>query len=136
MLESDICFKEKMSFTLEEFMLWREVANRKEYLALPAESWLTYYNISSSQYEKYKDSPPIGSKVITLVNGHGSGPGAIRTLALQDNVSFYKDYYLLVRDDGISLVNKKYWYRHFAVLSEDKEEIKFISKQVDSIWRW
>ena len=112
-----------MNFTLEEFLSYRENPSTKEYLSLPAESWLVYYDIAKHQYEKYGDSPPIGSKVITLVSGHGGGPGCIRTLSLDEK---YKDYYVLTRDDGVSLVNKNYWYRHFSVLTEDENETRVI----------
>jgi hypothetical protein len=82
-------------------------------------SWVYLYRLAKASFEQFGDQgPPVGAKVITLVNGHGGNGCDIRTFAGDYNEDFFgikkpaTDY----DSERISLVDKAIWWRQIVSL--------------------
>ena len=97
--------------------------------------YVAYYDIAKASWERYGDEgPPFGTKVITLMPGHGGGTGSIRTLKGVDAsderffaLSFMeKDPHGILPDrERISLAERVCWWAIFEVYDPGKHT-----------WRW
>lgn len=108
--------------SLEEFLLLPET-NYKEfrefYKHKTGTQWWCWYQLAKASFNQFGESgPPIGSKVFTLVSGHGGGGGNQRIFGGQyldkDNNPFKdanENYFFLKYENEKSLVNKSSWWR-------------------------
>lgn len=100
-------------------------------------AWLVWYRVAQASWNRWGDNgPPVGSKVITLVSGHGGRGCDHRTFGgvYEDDPRFftlkrtYKNSYTSawgnpgdsVREQ-LSLVNRSTWWRSITPLSPDNE---------------
>lgn len=123
----------KSFMTLEEFLLLRDVDIP---LSTRMTKWLTQrdfdvglelvnrYRIAQSSFNVYgADGPPDGTKVYTLVSGHGGGPGMLKTLKAWTDGNCWpsrqaSSYFLLTSKSTTrlneSLCPKRHWYVHIV----------------------
>lgn len=96
-------------------------------MRLTAENWPKLYDLCKASFETYGDEgPAIGSKVMTLVAGHGGGPGCIRTFGGPfEEDKFY--FYLSRRDEHLgeqkSLVLRSHWWTEFIVIDSATHKV-------------
>lgn len=118
-------------YSLEEFLSLPDSDDKSEFLKpMVGRDWLWLYNSAKASYEQYgEEGPPVGTKVTTLFAGHGGGAGAIRTF-----VGVYwadERFFVLSRrekdekEDRISLVNRKYWWREILPREVAWKEIPY-----------
>lgn len=99
--------------TLEEFLIAQYDINGR-ILSRSSSSWLYAYRLAKASFEQFgENGPPIGAKVITLVNGHGGSGCDIRKFDGEYNERFFK---ILCDQDRVSLVFKAKWWLEIASL--------------------
>jgi hypothetical protein len=90
-----------------------------------AQDLVLRYDIAKASFEKYGESPPLGSKVETLYPGFGGGPGCVRTLkgVFEDDPRFFlltnesKDYWGESKDEHY-LLDRDHWWALVRVVEE------------------
>lgn len=104
----------KEFMTLEEFLLPFD-DRRKHHTSM---SWVYLYRLAKASFEQFgENGPPVGSKVITLVNGHGGNGADHRVFAGDYNEVFFKlTRVTLDGDEQESLVTKATWWREIVSL--------------------
>jgi len=101
-------------FSLEQFLLMEEDHHSIYYKS--SEVWVYWYRLAKASFEQFgENGPPIGSRVITLVNGHGGNGFDFRTFA----GDFDEKFFQIERDNGavgsgVSLVDKCKWWKQIV----------------------
>jgi len=107
--------KEFMS--LEQFLLMEEDHHSIYYKS--SEVWVYWYRLAKASFEQFgENGPPVGSKVITLVNGHCGNGFDFRIFVGNDDGD--ERFFQLKRNNddcsGISLVEKSKWWKQIVSL--------------------
>lgn len=104
-----------------------------------AEDIVIRYDIAKKSWERWgDDGPPIGSKVLTLVPGHGGGPFCTRKLS----GIFERDdkFFIITQKTGSnkfseSLVNRSYWWLEIAtpdcIIQDLKDKCRWVRHAVE-----
>lgn len=125
----------KPFISLEEYLLLKDPTDKEprrpaHNIYRTPEQWLRFYEIAKASYDKYGDEgPALGSKVVTLVHGHGGSMGVVGIL---DRV-MERDprFFLLLRkvrrdayhggseyDTQESMVIREQWWNEIRVYDE------------------
>lgn len=103
----------KEFLTLEEFLC--PFDDRSKFHT--SSSWVYLYRLAKASFEQFGEAgPPVGSEVLTLVNGHGGNGCDLRIFGGDYDGDFFK----LIRgkdDSSVSLVGKKNWWREIVSIN-------------------
>lgn len=107
--------------SLEQFLLLPELDYENEFREFyehkTGTQWYYWYQLAKASFNQFgNDGPPIGSKVLTLVSGHGGSGADERTFGGPDsNGRFFQ----LNSYNGVSLLTKASWWREIVCIDPE-----------------